>query len=201
MLLTEDQLVSLLQTTTLGLAGLFVVLWFNSFFIRRIAVRYEIRVRRSLARQAYNRALFSFFVSVSYLAMVQLGAIVFWALALLTFGVVGDPVRSLLFAGSCYTTVGIVSDIASEHWLLLPIFIAVSGIFSFALSTATVINMTPLFRRAWFTKHAKRIRAMVEAEGIDLNDSDISDQVRNLLTNAGKETDGSSSKERTGSKP
>lgn len=183
------------------LAGLFVVLWFNSFFIRRIAVRYEIRVRRSLARQAYNRALFSFFVSVSYLAMVQLGAIMFWSLALLTFGVVGDPIRSLLFAGSCYTTVGIVSDIAPEHWLLLPIFIAVSGIFSFALSTATVINMTPLFRRAWFAKHAPRIRAMIQAEGIDLSDPDISDQMRNLLGNAGKEADIGKSEERSRSRP
>ena len=181
MLLTQEQLISLFQTTLLGVAGLFCILWANSFFIRRISVRYEIRVRGLLARRDYNRALFAFFVSVSYMALVQLGAVTLWAVALLAFKVVGDPNRALLFAGSCYTTIGIVSDIAAEGWSLLPVFIAISGLFSFALSTAAVLSMANLYRRAWYAKHAKRIRAMIEAEGIDLSDADITDQMRSLL--------------------
>ena len=189
MLLTEFQLISLLQTTLLGLGGLVGVLWLNSFFIRRISVRYEIRARSCLARRAHDKALAAFFISVVYLALVQLSAIALWGLALVSLRIVDDPVRAMLFAGSCYTTIGIISDIASERWSMLPIFIAVSGIFSFTISTATVINMTPLFRRAWFEKHAKRIRAMVEAEGIDLSEADISDQVRSLLGYSGPEPD------------
>ena len=181
MLLTQEQLISLLQTTLLGVAGLFCILWINSFFIRWISVLYEIRMRGLIARRAYNRALFAYFVSVSYLALVQLGAVAIWAVALLAFKVVGDPIRALLFAGSCYTTIGIVADIASEGWSLLPVFIAISGLFAFALSTAAVLSMANLFRRAWYSKHAKRIRAMIEAEGIDLSDADISDETRTLF--------------------
>ena len=181
MLLTQEQLISLLKTTLLGVAGLFCILWINSFFIRWISVLYEIRMRGLIARRAYNRALFAYFVSVSYLALVQLGAVAIWAVALLAFKVVGDPIRALLFAGSCYTTIGIVADIASEGWSLLPVFIAISGLFAFALSTAAVLSMANLFRRAWYSKHAKRIRAMIEAEGIDLSDADISDETRTLF--------------------
>ena len=181
MLLTQEQLISLLKTTLLGVAGLFCILWINSFFIRWISVLYEIRMRGLIARRAYNRALFVYFVSVSYLALVQLGAVAIWAVALLAFKVVGDPIRALLFAGSCYTTIGIVADIASEGWSLLPVFIAISGLFAFALSTAAVLSMANLFRRAWYSKHAKRIRAMIEAEGIDLSDADISDETRTLF--------------------
>lgn len=115
-------------------------------------------MRSCLARRAHDKALTAFFISVVYLALVPLSAIALWGLALVSLRIVDDPVRAMLFAGSCYTTIGIISDIASE-------------------------------RRAWFERHAKRIRAMVEAEGIDLSDADISDQVRCLLGYSGPEPD------------
>lgn len=165
-----DKVITLLETAAVGGMGLFAVLVFNAFFSRRIALRYEVRARRCLAHRHFDRGLYFFFHAVVGLAFVQLGAIALWAGLLHTIGVVPDIVQALLFAGSCYTTVGIVSDIAPEHWRLLPIVIAVSGIFSFALSTANVVGMAPLYRKLWFAKHAKRVRVLLAAEHVDPNE-------------------------------
>ena len=163
----------ILETTAVGLFGLFVSLVFNAFFSRRISLRYEVRARRAIGRKHYSWALYFFFHAVVALAMVQIGAIVIWATLLRVIGVVPDIHEALLFAGSCYTTVGILSDIAPQQWRLLPILIAVSGIFSFALSTANVIGMAPLYRRAWFAKHAKHVRGLLVAEHVDPKEVDL----------------------------
>lgn len=165
-----DNVIAVLESTAVGAAGLFAVLVLNAFFSRRISLKYEVRARRYMARHRYNLALYFFFHAVVGLAFVQLGAIGLWAVLLRVIGIVPDTVQALLFAGSCYTTVGIVSDIAKDHWRLLPIVIAVSGIFSFALSTANVVGMAPLYRKAWFAKHARHVRVLLEAEHVDPNE-------------------------------
>ena len=162
-----DNVVNILQTTALGIAGLFAVLVFHAFFSRRISLKYEVRARRHIARRQYNVALYFFFHAVVALALVQIGAIVMWAALMRAVGIVPDWTQALLFAGSCYTTVGIVSDIATEHWRLLPIVIAVSGIFSFSLSTANILGMAPLYRKAWFAKHGRRVRFLLESQHVD----------------------------------
>ena len=183
-MLPEESLVGILQTTSLGLVGLIAILGVNAFFIRRISLRFELASRRNLADHKYNRVFANFFISVLLLALVQLGAIVIWAILLQLFDVVGSLPRALLFAGSCYTTIGIVSDIASAGWKLLAVFIAISGIFSFALSTATVISMTPLYRRAWFAKHARKIAMVLAASQIALTESDDDRQLQIALRHA-----------------
>lgn len=180
----EESLLEILQTTGLGLVGLIAIMGLNAFFIRRISLHFELASRRHLVNHQYNRVLLSFLLSVVLLALVQLGAIVIWALILRLFDVVGTLHRALLFAGSCYTTIGILSDVASEGWKLLVVFIAVSGIFSFALSTATVLSMTPLYRRAWFAKHAREIAKVLLASKITLTESDEDKQLQLALHHA-----------------
>jgi hypothetical protein len=168
----EQSLISVLQTTSLGLVGLCAILGLNAFSIRRIFFRFELTSRQHMVCHKYNLVFFDFLLSVVLLALVQLGAIVIWAILLRLFGVVSTPAKALLFAGSCYTALGMLSDIASEGWRLLPVFIAISGIFSFSLSTAAVLNMTPLYRRAWFLKHAKRIAFVLQTSNIELSEAD-----------------------------
>mgnify|MGYP006285616873 CR=1 FL=1 len=167
MIIDPDKLIAVLQTAALGVAGLFVVLFVNSFFSRRISLNYEVRARRYIARKSYNLVFYFFFHAVMAIALVQMGAVVIWAGVLMGMGIVSDFVQAVLFAGSCYTTLGIVSDIAQDHWRLMPILIALSGIFSLALSTANVVGMAPMYRKAWFAKHARRVREILEAEHLD----------------------------------
>lgn len=162
------QTVALWENLAVGAVTLFVMLWINVFFQRRISLAYEIRARINLYRQRYNRVFLNYFVSIIGLIMVQTLAIAVWALMLRVMGLIDDPLDAILFAGSCYTTIGIVSDVMPPGWKLLALFIALSGLFSIALSTAVMLSMSPLFRYAWMKKHANRINKKLNKWGISM---------------------------------
>ena len=48
------------------------------------------------------------------------------------------------------------------------LFIALSELFSIALSTAVMLSMNPLFRYAWMKKHANRINKKLNKWGISM---------------------------------
>ena len=162
------QTVALWENLAVGAVTLFVMLWINVFFQRRISLAYEIRARINLYRQRYNLVFLNYFVSIIGLIMVQTLAIAVWALMLRVMGLIDDPLDAILFAGSCYTTIGIVSDVMPPGWKLLALFIALSGLFSIALSTAVMLSMSPLFRYAWMKKHANRINRKLNKWGISM---------------------------------
>ncbi len=162
------QTVALWENLAVGAVTLFVMLWINVFFQRRISLAYEIRARINLYRQRYNLVFLNYFVSIIGLIMVQTLAIAVWALMLRVMGLIDDPLDAILFAGSCYTTIGIVSDVMPPGWKLLALFIALSGLFSIALSTAVMLSMSPLFRYAWMKKHANRINKKLNKWGISM---------------------------------
>lgn len=162
------QTVPLWQNLAVGAVALFILLWINVFFQRRISLNFEINARVNLSRKRYNRVFLNYFTSIIYLILVQCLAIALWALILRVLGLVMSPLDALLFAGSCYTTIGIVSDIMPDTWKLLAVFIALSGLFSVALSTAVMLNMSPLFRFAWLKKHSKKIQQILKKKKLDL---------------------------------
>lgn len=162
------QTVALWENLAVGAVTLFVMLWINVFFQRRISLAYEIRARINLYRQRYNLVFLNYFVSIIGLIMVQTLAIAVWALMLRVMGLIDDPLDAILFAGSCYTTIGIVSDVMPPGWKLLALFIALSGLFSIALSTAVMLSMSPLFRYAWMKKHANRINRKLNKWGLSM---------------------------------
>jgi hypothetical protein len=77
---------------------------------------------------------------------------------------------AIMFAGSCYTTMGIVTEVMPTGWKFIAIIIALSGLFAIALATSSMINMSTLFRRAWLIKHASRIEAIMQREHIEIPD-------------------------------
>ena len=162
------QTVPLWQNLAVGAIALFVLLWVNVFFQRRISLNFEINARVNLSRQRYNRVFINYFTSIIYLVLVQCLAIAMWALMLRVLGLIMAPLDALLFAGSCYTTIGIVSDVMPEAWKLLAIFIALSGLFSIALSTAVMLSMSPLFRYAWLKKHSMKIQQILKKKKLEL---------------------------------
>lgn len=164
------QTTALWENLAVGAITLFVLLWINVFFQRRIALSYEIHARINLYRQGYNRVFLNYFTSITYLIMVQVLAITIWALMLRVMDLINSPLDALLFAGSCYTTIGIVSDVMPPGWKMLALFIALSGLFSVALSTAVMLNMSPIFRYAWMKKHEKKIQATLKKKNISMPD-------------------------------
>lgn len=154
----------------LAIIGLFAALWINVFFLRRITINFEIRGRVCLNRNNTNGVFRQYFLAIIYLMIVQIIVIVLWGAALYALALVKDPLDAIMFAGSCYTTMGIVTEVMPTGWKFIAIVIALSGLFAIALATSAMINMSTLFRRAWLIKHASKIEAILQRENIEIPD-------------------------------
>lgn len=151
-----------------GIIGVFIVMYTNVFFGRRVALYYEIQARIRLSQKRFNGVINQFFLAVIFLALIQVSAILFWAGCLLLLNLVPSFSDAVLFAGSCYTTLGFINDILPFGWRFLALFIALSGLFSVAISTATMLNMMPLFRNAWLNKHSAHIKEILIRHNITI---------------------------------
>lgn len=167
------ELVPFLQNMAVGVTGLFGVVWLNIFFLRRIVVYFEINGRIHLSKNRYNRVILAYILSITYLALVQLLSIFVWGAYITILGLIDHLYLALLFAGSCYTTIGIVSDIMPSAWKVQAIFIALSGLFAVALSTSGMLSMARLFRIAWYRKHDKTIRAIMAKNHVSIPELDL----------------------------
>lgn len=154
----------------LAIIGLFAALWINVFFLRRIVINFEIRGRACLNRNYANGVFHHYFLALTYLMIVQIMVIIFWGIALYALSLIKDPLEAIMFAGSCYTTMGIVTEVMPTGWKFIAIVIALSGLFAVALATSSMINMSVLFRRAWLMKHASKIEAILKREHIEIPD-------------------------------
>lgn len=157
-------LVPFLQNLAVGVIGLIGIIWLNVFFLRRISIYYEINARIHLGANAYNRVFLTYLTAITFLMLVQVLSIIGWGGFIYLLGLIEHPFNAILFAGSCYTTIGIVSDVMPNAWKLQAIFIALSGLFALALSTAAMLSMAPLFRMAWCRKHDAAIRKILDQE-------------------------------------
>ena len=164
------ELLPFFKNLPLAIIGLFLALWINVFFLRRIAINFEIRGRACLNRNNPNGVFHYYFLAITYLMIVQIMVIIFWGIALYGLSLIKDPLEAIMFAGSCYTTMGIVTEVMPTGWKFIAIIIALSGLFAIALATSTMINMYTLFRRAWLVKHASKIEAILQREHIDIPD-------------------------------
>ncbi|MBU3668087.1 MAG: hypothetical protein FGM53_06080 [Rhodocyclaceae bacterium] len=171
------ELLPFLQNLGVGIIGLVVSILINVFFLRRIAVYFEINARIHLGKDRYNFVFASYFTAIVYLMLVQVMCIIAWGGLMMLIGLVEHPFFAILFAGSCYTTIGIVSDTMPNAWKLQAIFIALSGLFAIALSTANMLGMGPLFRQAWYRKHDKKIRATLLKHRIPTSGLDVLEDI------------------------
>ena len=151
----------------MGIIMLAIVLAFHGLCLTRIAFNYELRSRLSFARKQPERVFFHFYLAIMALALVHVTAVVLWALALTLSGLVTDFTQSILFAGSCYTTLGFMDNILPVGWRAVAIVMTLSGLFSMAWSTSMMLSMTDHFREAWIKKHEDLVRRIIESETPD----------------------------------
>ena len=167
------ELVPFLQNLAVGIIGLLAIIWINVFFIRRIAIYYEINARIHLGKTQFNRVFVTYFIAITFLMLVQVICMLVWGGFIFLLGLIDHPFNALLFAGSCYTTIGIISDVMPSAWKLQAIFIALSGLFALALTTAAMLNMAPLLRQAWYHKHDKSIRKILAKTNLPATELDV----------------------------
>jgi len=139
-----------------GLVGLTVILIFHGSALNHILMRFERLTNTNLEKKQHNRIFFHFYVAFIFFALIHISEIFIWAGILLSLGLILDPVQAILFSGSCYTTVGFVTDILPMGWKSMAFFIAFTGLFSLAWTTSVMIGMTALYKEAWHLKYANR---------------------------------------------
>jgi hypothetical protein len=137
----------------LGLLGLILILILHGSAINHIYMRFDVKTKKNLQASQYNRIFFHFYSSFIYIALIHVTEIGIWAHYLIILGLISDPIESLLFSGSCYTTVGFIQDILPEDSKSIAFFIAFTGLFSLAWTTTILIDMTKTYKAAWNLKY------------------------------------------------
>ena len=149
-------LLPLIRNAFAGIFGLLVVLAFHGSLINFIILRFERLTNANLKVKQYNRVFFHFYASFFFIALIHLLEIIIWAFYISSLNIMADGIQALLFAGSCYTTVGFVEDILPNGWKSLAFFISFSGLFAMAWTTSVMIGMTSSFKSAWNLKHHQK---------------------------------------------
>jgi len=151
--LSKFDFLNLFRDIAVGLTCLIGILIFHGSSINHVYMRFERITHQNLNLDQYNRVFFHFYTTFVFLATFHILEIIFWAIIILGLGIMNHPLDALLFAGSCYTTVGFEPDTLKEGWQGFAFFISLSGLFSLAWTTAIMIPMTATYKKAWDQKY------------------------------------------------
>ena len=118
-----------------GLMGLTLILVFHGSALNHIVMRFERLTKANLEKKQHNWIFLHFYVAFIFFALIHISEIFVWSGIIIWLNLIPDTVQAILFAGSCYTTVGFVSDILPVGWKSMAFFIAFTGLFSLAWTT------------------------------------------------------------------
>jgi hypothetical protein len=130
----------IIRDAAFGLSFLAMILVINSVVFIRIFLWF-ISALKKLVNPTSSTLIFHFVSAVLIMSLIQLGSILIWTVALYSTGLIADIRLALLFSGSCYTTLGMFSDILPKGWQSVAFYISFSGLFSFAIATSSMISM------------------------------------------------------------
>ena len=150
----------------IGMAGLTIILLIHGSFLIRIIHWFELLEDKYLRKGKFYRIILNFYLTFIAIAMVHIFEIALWAFGINTFGLVDNPVDSLIFAGSCYTTVGFVEDIMPIGWKFLAFFISFSGLFTLAWTTSSMVGVIGSHKEMWKKIQASKRKEAKEKAGL-----------------------------------
>ena len=147
---------ALFQDILLGVAGMILVLIFHGISINTVLMRFERMTAANLTNKDYRWVFVHFYGSFSLIALIHIAEVLIWAALIYQLNLLHNVIDAILFAGSCYTTLGFVEDVLPNGYKTLAFFISFSGLFSLAWTTSIMISMTNAYRETWSLKHQLR---------------------------------------------
>lgn len=136
----------------LGLAILLVVLINHAIFIELVTSLHNRCTVPFFERSRHLLSRGSLYLSIALLVCSHLVEISIWAWALVLAGLVPGFYEAAFFSGSTYTTLGYGEELLPGSWDTITVMIALSGMFSIAWTTSSLISMIAVF-------HPERIHA------------------------------------------
>ena len=146
----------LLKEVMIGTGILLIVLVYHGGAINHVIMRFERMAAKNMANKQYNWVFFHFYVAFNSIALIHILEVLMWAVFLFMLGLIDDGLTAIIFAGSCYTTVGFAADSLPYGWKTVAFFIAFTGLFSLAWTTSGLVSMTAVYRDAWRAKYDRK---------------------------------------------
>lgn len=153
-----------------GLICFFIVTALHSILVSQTSFIANVKILSDLKAKKYSKVIKTHFFLFLLFGFFHFIAVGLWAFFLIIFNTIPTTIEALLFAGSCYTTLGYMGNELPVGWRLLALFIAISGLFSFSISTATIFSKTANFKLAWKMKHHTKIMNYLRKHNLDETD-------------------------------
>ena len=150
------QVLPLLIDILYGVAGLIVILMFHGGSINFVVNRFERFTTNNLTLRQFHWVFFHFYCAFIYIALIHIAEVLMWGVYMYQLNLISNLVESIIFSGSCYTTVGFIPDILPTGWKSLAFFIAFSGLFSLAWTTSVMITLTETYKTAFQARYGSR---------------------------------------------
>ena len=128
----------------IGIGSLLLVMLvlFHGIGLHGILVRFKrSEVRMQMGRPHLGRAGFLFTWSVFLMLSMHIMQITAWAFALMWLGLILRPTDAIYFCANAYTTLGYGAVDLDPHWRNISPIIAISGLFSFAWTTSSLVSI------------------------------------------------------------
>jgi len=127
-----------------GIGGLILVglALFHGLGLHRINLAHKRGVRRLLSGRPHLLAAALLFGWVVFLMLgLHIVEILMWAFALRHLGLVPRVQNAIYFCANAYTTLGYGTVDLGEHWRNISPIIAISGLFTFAWTTSSLVDV------------------------------------------------------------
>jgi hypothetical protein len=128
----------------LGIGALILVclVLFHGISLHKILVHFKRReLRLQAGRPHLWGAAFLFGWAIFFMLSLHIVEIFAWAFALLHLGLIVHPADAIYFCANAYTTMGYGAVDLSLQWRNITAVIAISGLFTFAWTTSSMVNM------------------------------------------------------------
>ncbi|HUN96964.1 MAG TPA: ion channel [Bradyrhizobium sp.] len=128
----------------LGIGALILVILviFHGISLHKILIHFKRReLRLQAARPHLWGAAFLFGWAIFMMLTLHIVEIMAWAMALHRLGLIVHPADAIYFCANAYTTMGYGAVDLSTQWRNITAVIAISGLFTFAWTTSSLVTM------------------------------------------------------------
>jgi len=125
----------------LGLGVLLLIFFNHAVFIEAVTLLHNRLTVPYVEMKKLFLSRVSLYVGIVLLAFSHLVEISIWGFALVLIGLVPDFYDAAFFSGSTYTTLGYGKELLPGSWDTITVIIALSGMFSIAWTTSSLIGM------------------------------------------------------------
>lgn len=126
----------------IGAVILVCMVLFHGISMHQILVRFKRReLRLQAGRPHLWGAAFLFGWAIFMMLTLHIVEIIAWAWSLMRLGLIVRPADAIYFVANAYTTMGYGTVDLNQLWRNITPIIAISGLFTFAWTTSSLVNM------------------------------------------------------------